>query len=111
MLDEGYYIPPNPAKSHPKPVVKSPKAAEKHIIEHDYKLLNKDTFREVLRRDESELKFCHKLKEAHIEVKGQQRQNVRMAAQTLSNTVSKAIEYCVPEGKTPSQAVQVQSKL
>ena len=40
------------------------------------------------------MKIAHKISRYHLDVKGSQRQKVRPAAQLLSNTVSKAIQWC-----------------
>lgn len=42
----------------------------------------------------SDYKLAHKISEKHINVVGTLRQNVRLAVQLFSNTVSKALQYC-----------------
>lgn len=38
--------------------------------------------------------MAHKLTERHINVKGSERMNVRLAVNVFSNTVSKALSFC-----------------
>jgi len=42
----------------------------------------------------SDYKLAHKISEKDINVVGTLRQNVRLAVQLFSNTVSKALQYC-----------------
>lgn len=45
-----------------------------------------------------DLKIAHKISRAHLDVRGTQRQNVRMAAQVFSNTNAMAIQWCGQNG-------------
>lgn len=47
----------------------------------------------LLKLDNNEIKMCQKLTKDHLECTGPQRQNVKKAAEILSNSVSRAIEY------------------
>ena len=108
IIDDGFYIPDNPGIARPKPEIRrSAKATREFIDNNKYRKLGVETFQKVLASDSGELRFCHKLKPAHLEVEGQGRQNVRIAAQTLSRTVAKAVAYVDPAAKAEAAAIQV----
>lgn len=58
---------------------------------HDGKIINSSCVKELIHRSKSDLKVTHRLSETHLEVKGSQRMNVRLAAQLLSNTTAQAL--------------------
>lgn len=53
--------------------------------------INKDPLKSLVQETNEELKVCYKIQEKHIECEKTQRQNVRMAAELLSNTVGQAL--------------------
>ena len=55
--------------------------------------LNKSDFYKLLNSDGHTYKLCPKFTTLHIEAKGGQRQNVRLAAQILSETVAQALRF------------------
>lgn len=65
-------------------------------IEKDY--INKNCLEELLAINVGDLKIAHKLSRAHLDVKGTQRQNVKMAAQIFSNRNATAIQWCGENG-------------
>lgn len=56
--------------------------------------INKTCLEELLTLNERDLKICHKLSQAHLDVKGAQRQNVKLGAQLFSNRNAQAIKWC-----------------
>lgn len=60
--------------------------------------INKKCLEELLTLNAGELKIAHKLSQAHLDVKGSQRQNVKLAAQVFSNTNALAIRWCGKQG-------------
>lgn len=58
-----------------------------------YDELSKRDFEELLQKDSSELRICHKVHYDHLNCKSNARQRVRPAAQLLSRTVGKAFTY------------------
>ena len=64
----------------------------KHIEEYKYSLLDKKHLQKVVDADCHELRIIPKLTQAHLDVRGQQRQNVKVAAQTISLS-----NYCTVE--------------
>lgn len=57
----------------------------------NFQSLTRKHFEEILDKDNGELKLAYKITRAHIDPQGSAKQNVRMAAQLLSATVSKAM--------------------
>lgn len=55
--------------------------------------INKNCLEELLTLNEGDLKISHKLSRAHFNVKGTQRQNVKMTAQIFSNKNALAIKW------------------
>lgn len=45
-----------------------------------------------------DLRIAHQLTQHHLDVKGSQRQNVKLAAQVFSNSTTKAIQSCAEKG-------------
>lgn len=60
--------------------------------------INKTCLEELLALNAAELKIAYKLSVAHLDVKGSQRQNVKLAAQVFSNTNATAIRWCGEQG-------------
>lgn len=60
--------------------------------------VNKTCLEELLTLNERDLKISHKLNRMHIDVKGTQRQNVKLAAQIFSNQNALAIRWCGEKG-------------
>lgn len=58
------------------------------------KFIHKGVFENLLKLNKNDFKLAHKITENHIIVPQAKKQNVRFAAQLLSNTVAKAILYC-----------------
>ena len=74
-------------------------------IEYCGSKIDKSLIEQILLKDQSELKICHKLSVRHLDVRNSGRQNVRMAAQLLSGTTAAAIEYFFPERKGAAQHI------
>ncbi|KAJ3665375.1 hypothetical protein Zmor_000872 [Zophobas morio] len=75
------------------------KLIRNHFLGKGFKLfdemITKNCVESLLKISQSsELKIAHKINSYHLDVKGSQRQKVKPAAQLLSNTVSKAVEWC-----------------
>lgn len=88
------------------------KLLRNHLLDHGIKLasgkiIEKSIFENLLEVDSGELKICPKLTWAHISVKRNERQNVRMAAQLLSDHVAKALAYYFPDEKETSDFLKV----
>ena len=79
----------------------------KHIAEHKYSLLDKKLLQKVVDADCHELRFIPKLTQAHLDVRGQQRQNVKVAAQTISLTNSCAVERTDGKNKPQAMALKI----
>lgn len=60
--------------------------------------INKTCLEELLTLNARELKIVHKFSQAHLDVKGAQRQKVKLAEQLFSNTNAKAIQWCGEQG-------------
>jgi len=58
------------------------------------KFIHKGVLENLLKLNKSDFKLAHKITENHINVPQAKKQNVRFAAQLLSNTVAKAILFC-----------------
>lgn len=58
------------------------------------KFIHKGVLENLIKLNKSDFKLAHKITENHIIVPQAKKQNVRFAAQLLSNTVAKAILYC-----------------
>lgn len=77
-------------------------------------LVDKTCFEQLLKLNNGDLKICHKLSSAHLDAKGTQRQNVKLAAQIFSNTNAVAMKWCGENGfldntqwKQTSETVQL----
>jgi len=73
------------------------KLLRNHLIDQGLTFANgvevtKRDLEDILSKDKSELKICHKLTQHHLDLKGSARQNVRLAAQTLSHTTATALK-------------------
>lgn len=64
----------------------------------DDQLINKDIFEELLALNCNELKIVFNLTRLHLDVKGNKRQSVKLAAQVFSNRNAKTIEFCGKRG-------------
>ena len=74
--------------------------------EKKYKVLSKNDFQSLLRNDAKDLRLCCKITPEHIDVRGLKKQNVRKAAELLSETVSRAFEHKFGNSyKTQSEAI------
>lgn len=80
------------------------KLLRNHLIDHGFvlptgKLITKEVFEKLieLNYNRSDLQYCYKLSSSHVIISGSERQNVRKAAELLSETVSKAILHHFPE--------------
>lgn len=60
----------------------------------DGQLITKDILEELITLNSCDLKIAFNLTRQHLDVKGSQRQSVKLAAQVFSNRNAKAIEYC-----------------
>nr|CAH7725047.1 unnamed protein product [Callosobruchus chinensis] len=83
------------------------KLIRNHLLDHGFvtdnnSVINIDYFQVLLNISTSELTLAHKLTEQHLYLKGSMRQRVRPAAQLLSNTTAKAMQYCGENGLMPS---------
>lgn len=72
----------------------------------DGSLINKNPLEELLKVTDTELNVCYKISKKHLECNGPQRQNVRLAAELLSETTAKALARYKP-GNDPLLAVNV----
>jgi len=74
------------------------KLARNNFLDSGFKTngidVDKTCLEEILRLNSGDLKIAHKLSRAHLDIKGAQRQNVKMAAQVFSNTNALAIRWC-----------------
>ena len=80
------------------------KLCRNHLLDDGYLFasgtkLKKEDFEQLLLKDNSELKICHKLTGAHLDCQGNARQRVRPAAQLLSHTTAAAFRCVFPEKK------------
>jgi len=62
------------------------------------KMLMKKILEELVALNSNDLKIAFNLNEKHLDVKGHQRQNVKLAAQVFSRRNALAIEYCGKKG-------------
>lgn len=60
--------------------------------------INKTCLEKLIQINGNDLKIVHKLSRFHLDVKGTQRQNVKLAAQVFSNTNATALEWCGKKG-------------
>lgn len=60
--------------------------------------MDKKCLEELIKLNASDLKIAHKLSRTHLDAKGTRRQNVKLAAQILSNTNASAIRWCGNNG-------------
>jgi len=60
----------------------------------DIQLINKQILEELVALNSCDLKIAFNLSRLHLDVKGNQRQSVKLAAQVFSRHNAKAIEYC-----------------
>ena len=77
------------------------KLIRNHVIDKDVHIdkdhvINRTYFQKILTVDSAEYKINHKLSDKHITCNRSERQNVRLAAQLLSNSVSCAIDTVDP---------------
>lgn len=63
------------------------------------KFIHKGIVENLLKLNKTDFKLAYKITENHITVPESKKQNVRLAAQLLSNTVAKAILYCGESNK------------
>ncbi|KAF6212640.1 hypothetical protein GE061_013166 [Apolygus lucorum] len=69
-------------------------------------LVTKDAFISLIEhQSEGDLKYAHKISSSHLLVFGSERQNVRKAAELLSNTVGQAISHNFPEWQHVGETV------
>ncbi|CAL1681193.1 unnamed protein product [Lasius platythorax] len=61
-------------------------------------IVDKRCLEELIKLNASDLKIAHKLSRTHLDAKGTRRQNVKLAAQILSNTNASAIRWCGSNG-------------
>ncbi|KAF0305880.1 Transposable element P transposase [Amphibalanus amphitrite] len=78
------------------------KLLRNHIMDEGVRLrsgavLNKSMFVKLLGVDNAEFRLCHKLTMRHVTAENQERQRVFLAAQTLSETVGRALLHCFGE--------------
>jgi len=64
----------------------------------DGQLLTKQILEELVALNSNELKIAFNLSKVHLDVKGNQRQSVKLAAQVFSNRNAKAIKFCSERG-------------
>ena len=124
FYDKNYYCFDNPAdetrKVHIFPDAPHMlKLARNHLFDQGFliplgngkfTLLTKEDIQSVLKTDDQEYRILPRLTEAHFECVGSQRQNVRLAAQVLSHSVSKAMTWnkdVDQELKAKSEAVKL----
>lgn len=78
------------------------KLARNNLFDSEFRvkghIINKDALEELLTLNEGDLKIAHKISRLHLDAKGPQRQNVRMAAQIFSNRNAMAIQWCGENG-------------
>lgn len=78
------------------------KLLRNHLLDEGFlltsgKKVSKDILVKLVNHQkDNDLKFTYKITESHLLVSGCERQNVRKAAELLSNTVAKAISYVFP---------------
>jgi len=87
------------------------KLCRNHLLDDGYRLdeetvIKKDDFEQLLKKDNKELKICHKLSLAHLDCLGNSRQRVRPAAQLLSHTTATAFRCLFPEKKKQADWIQ-----
>jgi hypothetical protein len=73
------------------------KLLRNHLLDQGFTIgegveVTKKDLEEILLKDNSELKICHKITQQHLDVKGSARQQVRWAAQVLSHTTATALK-------------------
>lgn len=69
-----------------------------HGIETAYGTANSDSLYEVIRYQKGDLKLTPRLSELNLCVKGPMRQNVKLSAQLLSESMAKAIQKMARSG-------------
>lgn len=78
------------------------KLVRNHFLDHGFtingKTFSKACIEKLLSTSNTEITFANKISQYHLDVQGNERQKVKPAAQLLSNTVAKAIEYCGSNG-------------
>lgn len=78
------------------------KLLRNHFIDQGFrikeKLIDTTCIKKIISSSRDDLKIAHKINDYHLSIKGTERQKVRPAAQLLSNTVAKAVEWCGMEG-------------
>lgn len=74
------------------------KLARNNFLDSGFRIkgasINKMCLEELLTLNEKDLKICHKLSRAHLDAKGAQRQNVKLAVQIFSNRNALALRWC-----------------
>ena len=60
--------------------------------------ISKICLERLIQINDNDLKIVHKLSRFHLDVKGTQRQNVKLATQIFSNTNATALEWCGKKG-------------
>ncbi|KAL6418202.1 hypothetical protein ACFW04_012276 [Cataglyphis niger] len=74
------------------------KLARNNLLDSRYTIagdfINKDCLEKLLKINVGDLKIVHKLNRTHLDIKGTQRQNIKLAAQIFSNKNAVAIKWC-----------------
>ena len=108
LFDHSFFFPSNPLKSKQRPPhKKNEDEMKQQLIRNGYTQICKEDFSEIVEKCTTELKYCVKLTQDHLDVSGQRRQNVRMASQTLSGTVAKAMVYVNPQKQAQSEFINI----
>ena len=97
VITKGVFIPENPFNSKNRVVLE-----EGHAMK-----LGRSDFASIIKADKGELKIHHRLKLHHVALPEGFKTSVRGAAQTLSETTAKALEYLFPEEKEKAAVIQV----
>lgn len=77
----------------------------------DGQLINKKILEELVALNACDLKIAFNISRAHLDVKGNQRQSVKLAAQVFSYRNAKAIEYCGKQKYFSHNNWQIMSKV
>lgn len=74
------------------------KLIRNHFLDQGFKIgsndVNKSCIIELLAASSDDIKIVHKVTDYHLSVRGSERQKVKPAAQLLSATLAKALEWC-----------------
>ena len=76
----------------------------------DGSIVSKKDFQSLLSKTSSEVTMGNKLQPMHLEVKGLDRQNVKMACELLSNTVANLFRYFFPGKKALADFIDLSDK-